>query len=84
MGVRRPVGLPPPPLKCKAPATVDVEFIITTKGTVCGATVVSELPPECAHYGKAALNAVKRWKYEPSRADGEPVPTRYHLKLRWQ
>lgn len=84
VGGRRPVGPPPPAMKCRAPAVVDVEFIITTKGTVCGATVVSELPPECAHYGKAALNAVKRWKYEPARADGKPIPTRSHLQLNWR
>lgn len=54
-------------MKCKAPADVDVEFVITTKGKVCGRTVVSELSPECAHYGKAALDVVKRWRYEPAR-----------------
>jgi len=84
VGGRRPVGPPPPAMKCRAPAVVDVEFIITTKGTVCWATVVSELPAECAQYGKAALNAVKRWKFEPARADGEPVPTRAHVQLNWR
>jgi len=83
VGIHRSVPPPPPPRKCKATPAVDLEFIITTKGGVCGATVVSELAPECAHYGTAALKAVKRWRFEPSRANGEPIPTRYHLRLTW-
>jgi len=65
------------------PAVVELEFVITTKGTVCGATVVSDLPPECEHYGAAALKTVKNWKFEPARAGSEAVPTRYHLRLNW-
>jgi hypothetical protein len=58
---------------CRIPPKVVVEAIITTKGDICGARIASELPPQCAAYGKAWLNAVKQWKFHPARMGEEPV-----------
>ncbi len=51
---------------------VDVELAIDAKGAVVEAEVVGEKP---AHvFGRAALNAVKRWRYQPKTQGGKPVP----------
>lgn len=50
---------------------VQLEFTITTAGTVRDAKVV-EADPE-GYFEKAALNAVARYKYKPKIVDGEPV-----------
>jgi protein TonB len=50
---------------------VQVQFTITTAGTVKDPKVV-EADPD-GYFEKAALNAVSRYKYKPKIVDGEPV-----------
>jgi protein TonB len=50
---------------------VEVEFTISPVGTVVDARVVGAKPPII--FDRAALNAVRRWKYNPKIKDGTPI-----------
>lgn len=55
-----------------APAeTVDVAFTITPEGQVVSERVISSTNP-C--FDRAALNALKRWRFSPRTIDGAPRP----------
>jgi periplasmic protein TonB len=58
---------------------VVVEFTISTAGTVKDAEVVASEPGNI--FDRAALNAVRKWKYNPKVVDGKPVE-RPGLKVR--
>jgi protein TonB len=51
---------------------VGVEIVVGTDGTVTGARVVRSIPL----LDSAALEAVKKWRYEPTLVNGQPVPVR--------
>jgi len=53
---------------------VTVEFTITPVGTVADARVVASKPTYV--FDRAALQAVRRWKYNPQIQDGEPIARR--------
>lgn len=50
---------------------VVVEFTITTAGTVKDPAVVASEPGTV--FDRAAVNAVRKWKYNPKMQDGKPV-----------
>ena len=50
---------------------VEVEFTITTAGTVKDARIVDARPGEI--FNRVALGAIRKWKYKPSTAGGIPV-----------
>ena len=50
---------------------VVVEFTISTAGTVKDATVVASEPGNI--FDRSALNAVRKWKYNPKVQGGKPV-----------
>jgi len=50
---------------------VVVEFTVSTAGTVKDAEVVASEPGNV--FDRAALNAVRKWKYNPKMQDGKPV-----------
>ena len=50
---------------------VVVEFTISTAGTVKDAEVVASEPGNV--FDRAAINAVRKWKYNPKIEDGKPV-----------
>src|SRR5215468_11118080 len=50
---------------------VVVEFTISTAGTVKDANVVASEPGTV--FDRAAVNAVRKWKYNPKMVDGKPV-----------
>ena len=52
---------------------VDLEFTIGPVGTVEDAKVIGAYPP--AVFDRAALRAVRRWRYNPQIVDGEPTRT---------
>ncbi|QDU70603.1 energy transducer TonB [Mucisphaera calidilacus] len=78
----RVVYQPGPMLDAKlrklAPATVYVIFIVDTNGRVENAQVQNPLHPSL---NKAALNAVKQWKFEPGMKSGEPVRFRMRVPI---
>jgi protein TonB len=57
-------------LRKRAPATVYVKFIVDEHGRVANPIVDSSTDPA---FERAALSAVKQWKFEPGRRRGEVV-----------
>jgi len=51
-----------------------LQFNITTSGAVEKARVIDSRPANI--FDKAALSAIKKWKYKPMIVDGAPVETR--------
>ena len=47
-----------------------MEIVIGTDGTVTGAKVLRSIPL----LDRAALDAVRQWRYEPTQLNGRPVP----------
>jgi len=60
---------------------VDVEFTISPVGTVIEAQVIGSKPPVV--FDRAALEAVRRWKYNPMIKDGVPTARR-GVRFRFQ
>jgi len=58
---------------------VDLEFTISPVGTVQNAMVIGSQPP--AVFDRAALRAVKKWRYNPKTEDGVAVP-RHGIQVR--
>lgn len=50
---------------------VEIEFTITAVGTVDQARVIGSHPPYI--FDRAALRAIRKWRYNPMIRDGEPV-----------
>jgi protein TonB len=50
---------------------VDVQFTVRTDGSVRDPSVIAADPPEV--FDRAALQAIKGWKYNPKIEDGKPV-----------
>lgn len=51
-----------------------LEFTISTTGSVKSARVIDSKPPNI--FDRAALQAIRKWKYKPKIVDGTPVETR--------
>ena len=70
----RPIDQPNPvmtrQLRRRAPAKVNIIFIVDERGRVVQPKVRSSTDPM---FDQAALAAVKRWKYEPGKRGGKPV-----------
>jgi protein TonB len=49
---------------------VDLQVTVSPQGAVTDARVVSSTPPDV--FDKAALTAVRKWKYDPRFVDGLP------------
>src|SRR5262249_19206118 len=56
---------------------VILELLIDTDGHVLSADVVRSVPP----FDQAALVAVKKWQYEPTKLDGKLVKVRLTLPI---
>lgn len=65
-------------LRRKAPATVVVLFIVDKRGRVSNATVQSSSDPA---FERAALEAVKRWRFEPAQSQGKPTESRMRIPI---
>lgn len=62
-----------------AQGTVTLDLLVNTKGEVEG--ICSEEGPD--ELVVAAVDAVKRWQFEPATLDGKPVPFRFHFTTRF-
>lgn len=65
-------------LRKKTPATVYIIFVVDEQGRVENPTVQSSTDPI---FEKPALNAVKQWKFEPGRRNGQPVKFRMRVPI---
>jgi protein TonB len=61
---------------------VDVQFTITTQGTVTNAAVVHSDPGDI--FDRAALDAVSRWRYDPRLVDGRAVESQSQTRVRFK
>lgn len=50
---------------------VTIRFTISPSGSVVDATVIDSAPPGV--FDRAALKAIRRWRYDPKLVDGKPV-----------
>lgn len=65
-------------IRKKAPGTVYVLFIVDVSGRVEGPIVQKSTDPV---FDKAALNAVKQWKFEPGKRKGQAVRFRMRVPI---
>ncbi len=78
----RPIFQPPPNLtsaiRRKAPGRVYIIFIVNKQGRVEQPKVQQSDDPV---FNQAALNAVKKWKFEPGKRGGKPVRFRMRVPI---
>lgn len=58
---------------------VDIEFTISKTGTVMDPVVIDNYPSSI--FNRAAIRAIRKWKYKPKIEDGAPVE-RYGIQVR--
>jgi periplasmic protein TonB len=61
---------------------VDVQFTITSEGTVTNVAVVHSDPGDI--FNRAAVDAVSRWRYDPRIVDGRAVESRSQARVRFK
>ena len=61
---------------------VKLEFIVGVDGRATGIKVVKE-EPKGFGFGEASIEAVKKMRFSPARKDGETVPVRVRLPIRF-
>ena len=71
--IYRPTPTVPTKLRKLAPATVHVSFVVNVKGRVEDAKVLESTN---AMFDALAVKEVKKWKFEPGKSEGRPVPFR--------
>jgi protein TonB len=61
---------------------VVVEFVVSVDGTAQDVRVVEAKPEDV--FGRAAVRAVRRWRFTPGIKDGEPVATRVRQRVSFE
>lgn len=79
--VKIPPRYPRRAVRAKIEGVVTVEFTITRDGSVIDPSVVQAAPP--AVFDRAALQAIRRWKFRPKFIDGRPVQRRAVQNIRF-
>jgi protein TonB len=76
--------LVPPHLRSVLPggATVDVQLRLGADGRVLSATA-APASGVMAHLSRLAVDAAKRWRFEPAKLDGRPVESDHRLTFRF-
>jgi protein TonB len=69
---------PEPARNVRLEGRVVLEAIIDTEGRVASVEVLSATRPDLG-FSEAAIAAVSRWRYEPGRHRGRPVPVRLRV-----
>ncbi|MEZ5978085.1 MAG: energy transducer TonB [Planctomycetota bacterium] len=67
-----------PKLLKRVPATVVIAFDVDVRGRVKNPVVLDSTDPA---FDKAAVEAVKKWRFDPARKDGEPVAFRMKVPM---
>lgn len=67
-----------PPARRGQDATIFLDGIIDTNGFMKGLQVMQ---PADSEFGRAALDAVNDWRFEPTRLHGVPVDTSIHVTV---
>ena len=86
VSMRRTAFMPPNyPARARERGTegwVDLEFTVSKDGTTRDAVVRAAEPT--GTFDRAALDAVKRWRYEPRVVSGNVVEQRVETRLRFR
>jgi protein TonB len=61
---------------------VEVSFTITAQGTVTNVAVVTADPVDV--FDRAAIEAVRRYRYDPRMVNGQPVESQSHVRLHFK
>jgi protein TonB len=72
------------PLRARVNGTggwVDLAFDVETDGSVAHIAVLSSDPKDI--FDKAAVAAVRTWRYRPAQRDGHPIEQRAQLRIRF-
>jgi TonB family protein len=69
-----------PPSRAGRDGTIFLEAIIDTNGNVRGLEAMQPADPE---FGRAAIDAVQEWQFEPTRLHGVAVDTSIHVTVRF-
>jgi len=77
-GVHRPGPAMTADMRKRAPMTVHVLFTVDQRGRVETAVVQQANDPV---FDKAALAAVKQWRFEPGKRNGQPVKFRMRVPI---
>jgi periplasmic protein TonB len=62
----------------KGPTTVTVWVIVGSNGRACGPQVIDAPDPE---FERAALNAIRDWRWKLASQEGKPVPVRVSVEM---
>jgi TonB family protein len=86
-GIRNPVPIhmvrpeyPDSAIRRRVAGTVKVRVLVSESGQVLEAEIISSPDPMGA-LDRAALSAVRAWKFDPARRDGRPVQMYYVVPL---
>lgn len=76
-----PPDYPANALQQRVTGSVMVEFIVDTKGETRDIHVVESTPPQV--FDRAAIDAIRRWRYAPMIVDGSAVevPVKTHMRF---
>jgi len=80
--VRIPPQYPPRALRAGIEGSATVEFTIATDGSVKNPEIVSADPENI--FDDAVLRAIRRWKFEPEKIDGQIVERRARQTVRFK
>ena len=64
----------------KVEGSVQLMFVVNEEGKVVDASVENATNPE---FERAAMDAVRQWKFEPAVRSGKKVPCRMRVPLRF-
>lgn len=70
-------AMPPFPPGAYDPGVVLIEVLVDASGAVVDANVLSSAPP----FDGAALDAARRWKFQPARIGGKPAASFVYILL---
>jgi TonB family protein len=73
---------PPEAARKGIEGSVDVSFTVTPQGKVSDVTVVNAVPSDI--FNRAAITAVRHWKYEPKMINGVPVEAHEQLRVQFK
>ena len=62
--------------------TVTIEFTVDAKGETRDVRVAESSPPGV--FDRAAITAIKRWRYQPAMVDGTPVEVPFRTAIRFE
>jgi TonB family protein len=73
---------PPEAARAGIEGAVDVSFTVSPEGKVSDVSVSRAFPSDI--FNRAAMAAVRRWKYEPKIVDGTPVEAQVQLRVQFK